>query len=391
MVMVFCKGDAMRSKTFFVLLAGFFCFHGFLAAQIMVVANPVLNVWRKPGTINENPHGSTSLATQLLYGERFQLISYDQNGWAKIKVLEQTTYSQKLEWDSLEGWVDQTLICVPYDGDEAAGRARLIIKKQWGPVTDQPNATSVLRISLSIGSALQGIRHNADWWNVILLDGSCGFIPAQDVFEISSSASRADSLNMNFNFKPDDLRFQIVSAAQSFLPGPFCCGGRSAFNANLYNSASGIECSSLVNLAFRACGLSIPRYAHDLFLKARSISPQELNPGDLVFVKYQRDDFRRVAHVMMYLGGGYLLEATRVRGIHSGIRIVSFADKFGVELDKVSNGMRVGPFDGGIRYWDRAVYFGSFLNDPLTILQLQSNMFNGGTGTTQTRLVTQAP
>ena len=63
------------------------------------------------------------------------------------------------------------------------------------------------------------------------------------------------------------------------------------------------------------------------------ISQDATQPGDLIFVSNQ-DEFYKISHVMIYLGGDEFIEALETGTI---VKINSFRDKFGktlVELAK---------------------------------------------------------
>lgn len=61
------------------------------------------------------------------------------------------------------------------------------------------------------------------------------------------------------------------------------------------------DCSGLVVAAFASIGISLPHYTGDLLGRGRAVSRTELQPGDLVFPSY--------GHVMIYIGGGRVVEA----------------------------------------------------------------------------------
>ncbi|HCC46978.1 MAG TPA: hypothetical protein DEQ38_02490 [Elusimicrobia bacterium] len=125
------------------------------------------------------------------------------------------------------------------------------------------------------------------------------------------------------------LRRQVLAAARLFLGDKYYWGGRSAW---------GVDCSGLVNLAFRAWGLDLPRNAGDQLAASRPVSRAELKPADLIFSAAAARP-AAITHVMLYSGGGRLIEAT---GDTNSVREVSFAKKFGVSFSGAENGMTAG-------------------------------------------------
>ncbi len=135
------------------------------------------------------------------------------------------------------------------------------------------------------------------------------------------------------------LRRNILNTARLFLGDKYYWGGRSAW---------GIDCSGLVNLAYRTWGLDLPRNASGQFALARELRRGQLKPADLIFsADSARPEF--ISHVMLYAGGGRLIEAT---GDTNTVREVSFAKKFGAPFEKLAHGARVN---------GKIVFFGTVL------------------------------
>ncbi|NGX55096.1 MAG: Gamma-D-glutamyl-L-lysine endopeptidase [Chlamydiae bacterium] len=97
---------------------------------------------------------------------------------------------------------------------------------------------------------------------------------------------------------PLNLR-QLISDAESFLNIPYLWGGR---------SREGVDCSGLINLIFRAQGFSIPRDAHDQYLRSQKITREQLQLGDLIFFT-PREKLERITHVVLYKEKGWSIEA----------------------------------------------------------------------------------
>jgi cell wall-associated NlpC family hydrolase len=122
------------------------------------------------------------------------------------------------------------------------------------------------------------------------------------------------------------LRRKVLQTARLFLGDKYYWGGRSAW---------GVDCSGLVNLAYRACGADLPRNAGDQLAACRPVSPASLKPADLIFSAPAARP-ADITHVMLYSGGGRLIEAT---GDTNSVREVSFKQKFGADFKKAADGM----------------------------------------------------
>jgi peptidoglycan DL-endopeptidase CwlO len=66
----------------------------------------------------------------------------------------------------------------------------------------------------------------------------------------------------------------------------------------------GFDCSGLVQAAWAAAGVTIPRDTYSQWAALPHISMSGLQPGDLIY-------YSGIGHVAMYVGGGYIIDAPR--------------------------------------------------------------------------------
>lgn len=84
----------------------------------------------------------------------------------------------------------------------------------------------------------------------------------------------------------------IVNAARSALGTPYSWGGA---------SLGGMDCSGLVNYAYQAAGIDLPRTSSQIANGGRWISQSQAQPGDIVAWS---------GHVAIYAGNGQIIDAS---------------------------------------------------------------------------------
>ncbi|MEA2163462.1 MAG: hypothetical protein QOK37_1589 [Thermoanaerobaculia bacterium] len=92
----------------------------------------------------------------------------------------------------------------------------------------------------------------------------------------------------------------VVEMARTFAGFPYRLGG---------DSPKGLDCSALVQRAFRVVGVALPRTAARQFKQGCAVAREELIAGDLVFFHGGR--LRGISHVGIYIGGGHFVHAAR--------------------------------------------------------------------------------
>lgn len=93
-------------------------------------------------------------------------------------------------------------------------------------------------------------------------------------------------------------RTAIVAYAKQFLGNPYVYGGTSLTN--------GADCSGFTQAIFAHFGITTGRSSRDQAVKARQISLDAIQPGDLLF--YASGDY--INHVAIYIGGGQVIHAS---------------------------------------------------------------------------------
>ncbi|MBR5267363.1 MAG: C40 family peptidase [Lachnospiraceae bacterium] len=114
----------------------------------------------------------------------------------------------------------------------------------------------------------------------------------------SSTAQNQSPQGVNNAELTSATRTAIVAYAKQFLGNPYVYGGTSLTN--------GADCSGFTMRIFEHFGINTGRSSRDQAAKAREISINDIQPGDLLF--YASGDY--INHVALYIGGGQIIHAS---------------------------------------------------------------------------------
>jgi len=129
---------------------------------------------------------------------------------------------------------------------------------------------------------------------IAFVAGGCSSVPQHP----SSPAETRESVGGRRSADtPDNAGEKVVRVAEGLIGTPYKFGG---------DDPRGFDCSGLVFYSFDRLGIEVPRTAVEQLRAARSVEPEALNPGDLVFF---RTTARRVDHVGIYAGDGRFIHA----------------------------------------------------------------------------------
>jgi cell wall-associated NlpC family hydrolase len=143
------------------------------------------------------------------------------------------------------------------------------------------------------------------------IDGYVGWVHAADV-ETVSREQFTSTINAAENRKSKEVEIAIADANER-LGKPYIWGGR---------SDDGVDCSGLVQRAYAAAGVHLPRDAEQQALCGKLVATRNyrdaLRRGDILFFLGRRGF---VAHTGIYLGEGKYIESA-----DGSVRISKFND-----------------------------------------------------------------
>lgn len=293
------------------------------ASSYMMVAVPVADLRAQPHTHLQRGIQDSLQETQLLFGERVRVIK-SENDWSYIEALEQPEYSHSKRWQGYPGWVPSSIL-VPW---QEINRPNIVVTQKWVQTWDDFYLVKKSAWQFPMGTQLYARDFEA-LWEVRMPDGGVVWIP----YKAAKSFYDLSTLSV------DEKRSSILLSAEKLIGDDYVWGGRSPH-------PGGVDCSGLVNLAYRTVGIDIPRDAHEQFLRAKKIN--QLQPGDLIFLS-KKSDPKHIVHVMLYAGEGSLIEGPATgKAVHR----IALSDRLGRSIDELTTGNIIN---------EQTVYFGSYL------------------------------
>lgn len=288
----------------------------------MMINVPVSDLRAAPNTAAQAGVQDPGEETQLLYGERVQMVKR-QEGWAQIEAMEQQEFSHAQRWQGYPGWVPESVL-LPWD---QWLEPTIVITAKWAQTWQDPHLMRAAPWRFALGTRLKATDFAGQRWQAELLNGQMVWLRFQDARSFEELAA----------LSPANRRQAIIRQAALFVGDPYYWGGR---------SPSGVDCSGLVNLAYRGAGLNIPRDAHEQFLRAHPVAA--LQPADLIFLS-EPSNPARIVHVMLYAGEGEIIEGP---GTGLTVRRIALTQRLGRSTEQLAPG---GIIDG------QTVTFGSYL------------------------------
>ena len=236
----------------------------------------------------DNNHRGEQVS-QLLFGETYEVLQQNGN-WLQIQCM----------YDGYEGWIDAS------QHNEASEKEIQHIKNsENGLAVDLcfSASSNSLAIPLVTGS------------NLPFFDGM-NFKIGKEKFIYNGQALQADARNAAL--------FERI--AMRYLNAPYLWGGRSPF---------GIDCSGLVQVVYKFCGIPLRRDAYQQAEEGTVVNfVEEAQPGDLAFFNNEEG---RIIHV------GIMLKDSRIIHASGKVRIDKL-DHFGIynaETSKYSHQLKI--------------------------------------------------
>ncbi|MBL4624467.1 MAG: C40 family peptidase [Flavobacteriales bacterium] len=230
-----------------------------------------------PGRLE--PADQSEMVTQVLFGEHYK-ITEERAKWCKIRSA----------YDKYECWIDkkQSFEISADDYKKIETYSELTFCSDLSQPVQNLESKEIIPIVL--GCSLPLTKRNNQ------------FTIADTDFVYIGVALRLKGIN----------RQKLVEYANMYLNSPYLWGGKTPF---------GIDCSGLVQMVYRLCGVKLPRDASQQAALGTTLSfIEEAEEGDLAFFDNNEGD---INHVGIILKDNYIIHASgkvRVDRIdHQGI------------------------------------------------------------------------
>ena len=196
------------------------------------------------------------------------------NGWYKV------------DYKSVEGYMSGEYLNVSAKADVTIGYG--LVQSQGSPlnVRSGPGTSYGKVTSLNNGAVVNIVGIDNGWYK-ISTNGVTGYVSSDYMVTCKDSAgSRGDGATAVATASSSSLGQQVVDYAKQYLGCPY-----------VYTS-----------YVYRHFGYTLNRTASTQLSNGTSVSKSELQPGDLVFFKYNTS--KAASHVGIYIGGGQFIHAS---------------------------------------------------------------------------------
>ena len=229
--------------------------------------------------LRSTPAAEGEILATVSSGTNVVVLDEAEDGWYKVN------------YNSVEGYMSGEYLDVATKADTALGYGK--VDADGSTLNMRAGASTSFDSLCSIPSGtvleLEGIYEG---WYKVTYAGNTGYV-SSDYITITTEPTTSTS---------SALGEQIVALAKQYLGTPYVLGG---------NGPSSFDCSGFTKYIYAQFGYTLNRTATDQLQNGVSVSRDELQPGDLVFFKYNTS--KPVSHVGIYIGNGEFIHASTNR------------------------------------------------------------------------------
>jgi len=254
--------------------------------------------------------------TQILYNDVVD--EKARNGeWSFVEVLDQPNLYDET-WTGYTGWILSShikYIFTFYNYTHSVISEHATIFKRV--CYNQGCLPEEVEVRVSFGTWLSVDEVKYGWAKVILPSRQYGYIRSSDIAA--------------FVPKTDEkvIRDFVAQRALRLLGYLYSWGGRSAFDLDIFETGKqflGVDCSGLVSLLYKSCGIIVPRDSSKQALWVNNVSIDTMQVGDVFFYGIANSS-NPVSHVMALFA--ISPEPEIVQSGYNSTRIYTVLENFG--------------------------------------------------------------
>ncbi|QKW08146.1 C40 family peptidase [Streptomyces sp. NA04227] len=151
--------------------------------------------------------------------------------------------------------------------------------------------------------------YNAGAYAVIKYDGVPPYKETQNYVRIITTLEKSFARPID-RVEPSQQAAGAIYFAQKKLGTEYLWGGNGTAE-----QGGRFDCSGLTKASYESVGIELPRVANDQYNAGPHPRRDELLPGDLVFFSDDLTNSRKIRHVGIYVGGGYMIDAPRAGAV----------------------------------------------------------------------------
>lgn len=224
---------------------------------------------------HRHPSRSTELMSQLLNGAVVEQLEREDDYWAFVR-----------QEDGYLGWVQQAYTTTELPDQTPT---HIVIEPVALMVTNPGEQELVSRVFAGTHVSVSDLVD--DWARIDLVGSYSGWVPVDSLWPLDIMPQTAA-----------EQRKKMVEDVQPYTGVPYRWGGCTIF---------GIDCSGIVQLLHRLCGIEIPRDADMQYVAGAPVEPP-FQAGDLLYFG-SSEGKRSITHVGMSLGGWDIIHSSGPR------------------------------------------------------------------------------
>ena len=250
---------------------------------------------------NEANTTSTILATASK-GDTVVILEDAGNGWYKV------------DYNTVEGYMSSEYLTVSTQADVTIGYGLVQADGSTLNVRSGPGTSYDKVATLSDNAVVTIVGINNGWYKIKTSSGTVGYVSSEYMVTCKDSAgSRGDGTTAVATTSNSSMGQQVVAYAKQFMGVPYVYGG---------NGPNSFDCSGFTSYIYRHFGYTLNRTASTQLSNGTAVSKSELQPGDLVFFRYNTS--YPASHVGIYIGNGQFIHAS--------------TNKYQVQIDQLNTG-----------------------------------------------------